>query len=63
MAHSNSNELPKQHKEKLPHNNNNNDSGESIFRIRLPIRRQNDDPEVMVTTTNKDQERPCPSRR
>ncbi|CAN6910964.1 unnamed protein product [Brassica oleracea] len=57
----NSNELPKQQKEKLPHNNNNNDS-ESVIRIRLPIRRQNDDPEVMMTTTNKDQERPCPSR-
>ena len=36
---------------------------ESIIRIRLPIRRQNDDPEViMMTTTNKDQQKkPCPS--
>ncbi|KAF3529199.1 hypothetical protein DY000_02036464 [Brassica cretica] len=84
----NSNELPKQQKEKQPHNNNGEfvcvlvgsiylfrtlltfflqiclsyEFEESIFRIRLPIRRQNDDPEVMVTTTNKDQERPCPSR-
>ncbi|KAF8101114.1 hypothetical protein N665_0210s0049 [Sinapis alba] len=49
----NSNELPPKQKQK-PHNNNNNDS-ESIIRIRLPIRRQND-------TTNKDQQKQCPSR-
>ncbi|CAN6984606.1 hypothetical protein BRARA_A00252 [Brassica rapa] len=58
----NSNELPKQQKEKKQPHNNNNDS-ESIIRIRLPIRRQNGDPEVMMmTTTNKDQQKkPCPS--
>ncbi|KAL0726096.1 hypothetical protein Bca4012_022189 [Brassica carinata] len=56
----NSNELPKQQKEKRPHNNSSNDS-ESIIRIRLPIRRQND-PEVMMMTTNKDQQKTCPSR-
>ncbi|XP_056859607.1 uncharacterized protein LOC108842265 isoform X2 [Raphanus sativus] len=49
----NSNELPKQ-----PHRNNND--SESIIRIRLPIRRQND-PEVMMST-NKDQQKPCLSR-
>ncbi|KAJ4872965.1 Uncharacterized protein Rs2_45374 [Raphanus sativus] len=51
----NSNELPKQHKEKQPHHDS-----ESIIRIRLPIRRQND-PEVMMST-NKDQQKPCLSR-
>uniref|UniRef100_A0A1J3DLD5 Uncharacterized protein n=1 Tax=Noccaea caerulescens TaxID=107243 RepID=A0A1J3DLD5_NOCCA len=45
--------LPKQ---PLDGRHNNNDS-ESIIRIRLPLRRQRD-PEVMMTTTNKDQQKP-----
>ncbi|KAJ0252228.1 Uncharacterized protein HA466_0130540 [Hirschfeldia incana] len=59
----NTNELlPKQHKEeKLPRNNYNSNDSESIIRIRLSIRRQID-PEVVMTTTNKDQQKPCPSR-
>uniref|UniRef100_A0A1J3HYP1 Uncharacterized protein n=1 Tax=Noccaea caerulescens TaxID=107243 RepID=A0A1J3HYP1_NOCCA len=45
--------LPKQ---PLDGRHNNNDS-ESIIRIRLPLRRQRD-PEVMMTMTNKDQQKP-----
>ncbi|XP_033140469.1 bromodomain-containing protein 3 isoform X2 [Brassica rapa] len=60
----NSNELPKQQKEKKQPHNNNNDS-ESIIRIRLPIRRQNGDPEVikldtvMAVSREQPQQHPC----
>ncbi|CAA0397638.1 unnamed protein product [Arabidopsis thaliana] len=54
----NNKEKQKEKQQPLDVRHNNNDS-ESIIRIRLPIRRQKD-PEVMMT--NKDQEKPGPSR-
>ncbi|XP_006412040.2 glutamic acid-rich protein isoform X1 [Eutrema salsugineum] len=55
----NSNELPKQ-KEKQPLDGRRNNDSESIIRIRLPLRRLKD-PELM-TMTNNDQQKLCPSR-
>ncbi|KAG7540198.1 hypothetical protein ISN45_Aa07g004450 [Arabidopsis thaliana x Arabidopsis arenosa] len=55
----NNNQKQKEKQQPLDVRHNNNNDSESIIRIRLPIRRQKD-PEVMMT--NKDQEKPGPSR-